>query len=410
MSISTLVDQVLSVERRESLGVERPFVLLSCAASIDGYIDDATENRLLLSNNVDFDRVDAERADCDAILVGSTTIRHDNPRLVVRSQDRRDARLARGLPATPTRVTVTRHGDLDPTARFFTADDTDKIVYTATSALDTARRSVGGVATVVDAGDPVDLAWAMTDLAGRGVRKLMVEGGSSMHTQFLTAGLADELQLVVAPFFVGDSRAPRFVSDGRFPWTSDRRARLADVTTIDDVVLLRCELSDRTARHERRHRTGPAVAELSRLSPPSPTHYAVGAIIVDHNGVALATGYTGETDPRYHAEGGALAKLAGRRDLDLSQATIYTSLEPCTARKSQPDPSINLILAAGIERVVLALRGPLLFADCDGVETLRQRGVDVVETSDLGDLVGEINAHVLGSRDRRWSPMSTWWS
>ena len=66
-----------------------------------------------------------------------------------------------------------------------------------------------------------------------------------MHTQFLTADLADELHLVVAPFFVGDSRARRFVSDGRFPWNPDRRATLAEVRQIGDVVLLRYALSPR---------------------------------------------------------------------------------------------------------------------------------------------------------------------
>ena len=55
------------------------------------------------------------------------------------------------------------------------------------------------------------------DLHARGVRRLMVEGGGEVHTQFLTAGLADELQLVVAPLFVGDPSATRFVGDGRFP-------------------------------------------------------------------------------------------------------------------------------------------------------------------------------------------------
>lgn len=224
---------------------ERPYILVSCATSIDGYIDDATAQRLLLSNEADFDRVDAERAACDAILVGSSTIRNDNPRLLVRSAARREARIAQGLTATPTKVTVTSRGDLDATAQFFTAGDTEKIVYAATSALDKARHTCGSVATVVDAGDPVDLPRAMTDLANRGVRKLMVEGGSSMHTQFLSSGLADELQLVVAPLFVGDSRAPRFVNDGQFPWSPERRARLADVTRIDDVVLLNYALSDR---------------------------------------------------------------------------------------------------------------------------------------------------------------------
>jgi 5-amino-6-(5-phosphoribosylamino)uracil reductase len=85
------------------------------------------------------------------------------------------------------------------------------------------------------------------DLAARGVRRLMVEGGGSVHTQFLTAGLADELQLVVAPLFVGDSRANRFVGDGRFPWNPLQRAKLAEVRQIDDVALLRYALSPRFA-------------------------------------------------------------------------------------------------------------------------------------------------------------------
>ena len=65
---------------------ERPYILLSCGMSIDGYLDNATERRLLLSNAADFDRVDAVRAESDAILVGARTIRRDNPRLLVRSQ------------------------------------------------------------------------------------------------------------------------------------------------------------------------------------------------------------------------------------------------------------------------------------------------------------------------------------
>ncbi|MDG4787080.1 deaminase [Micromonospora sp. WMMD1102] len=139
---------------------------------------------------------------------------------------------------------------------------------------------------------------------------------------------------------------------------------------------------------------------LSRLSPPSPSHYAVGAIIVDGHGTALATGYTGETDPHYHAEEAALAKLSGRTGPELNRATIYTSMEPCTVRRSRPDPCTELLLDAGIGRVVLALREPLLFADCDGVETLRGAGVAVVEIGELGHLVTAVNAHVLSSADR----------
>ncbi|MBB4690737.1 5-amino-6-(5-phosphoribosylamino)uracil reductase [Actinoplanes abujensis] len=213
--------------------------------SIDGYLDDATRDRLLLSNQADFDRVDAVRAGCDAILVGAATIRQDNPRLLVRSAERRAARVARGQAPHPLKVTVTGRCDIDPAAQFFTVGDVDKLVYCASGTCASAKERLGAVATVVDGGDPVDLHRVTADLAARGVRRLMVEGGGTMHTQFLTAGLADELQLVVAPFFVGDSRAPRFVSDGDFPWGPGRRATLAEVRQIEDVVLLRYALTDR---------------------------------------------------------------------------------------------------------------------------------------------------------------------
>ena len=193
---------------------ERPYVLLSAAASIDGYLDDATDARLLLSNDVDFDRVDAVRAEYDAILVGANTIRQDNPRLMVRSQQRRDQRAAQGMPVSPVKVTLTGRGDLDSTAQFFAAGDTEKVVYCATSALDKTQDQVGAVATVVDAGEPIDLDRVLADLAARGVARLMVEGGGTIHTQFLAAGLADELHLVIVPCFVGDARAPRFVGAG----------------------------------------------------------------------------------------------------------------------------------------------------------------------------------------------------
>jgi len=107
--------------------ISRPYVLLSVAASVDGYIDDATDTRLLLSDDADFDRVDEVRAGCDAILVGANTIRRDDPRLLVRSAERREQRQRRGLPEHPIKVTLTGSGDIAPSARFFTAGDTEKL-------------------------------------------------------------------------------------------------------------------------------------------------------------------------------------------------------------------------------------------------------------------------------------------
>jgi 5-amino-6-(5-phosphoribosylamino)uracil reductase len=223
---------------------ERPYTLLSCSVSLDGYLGDETP-RLALSNAADFDRVDEVRASCDAIMVGAATVRTDNPRLLVRSQVRRAERTARGLTASPKKITVTRRADLDARSNFFTTGEAEKLVYTSSPRVADARARLGMVATVVDGGESVRMRRLSEDLADRGVERLMVEGGGIVHTQFLSDNLVDELQLVVAPFFVGDSNAPRFVSDGQFPWNAQRRAKLAEVRQIGDVVLLRYALSSR---------------------------------------------------------------------------------------------------------------------------------------------------------------------
>lgn len=220
---------------------DRPYVLLSAAMSVDGYLDDATHQRLILSSDADLDRVDEVRANADAILVGATTIRRDNPLLRIRSATRREARLARGELADPVRVTITRSGNLDPAARFFTrsAPSETVLVYVPDSAAGDAAARLEGAASVLEAGDPLSLPVVLADLAARGVRRLLVEGGGTVHTQFLQAGLADELHLVVAPVFVGDPAAPRLVAPGRYPHDAAHRMHLESTEQLGDVALLR---------------------------------------------------------------------------------------------------------------------------------------------------------------------------
>src|SRR5262249_20334863 len=156
-------------------------------------------------------------------------LRRDDSRLLVRSAARQAERVARGLPASPLKVTVTASGDLDPALRFFTAGDAERLVYAPTSAMPRLRALPAGVA---DAGEPPDFGAVLDDLAARGVGRLLVEGGSAVHTAFLTRDLADELQLAVAPFFVGDARAPRFVRDGAFAHDPGRPMTLAEARPI----------------------------------------------------------------------------------------------------------------------------------------------------------------------------------
>jgi 5-amino-6-(5-phosphoribosylamino)uracil reductase len=234
--------------------VGRPYVLLSAAMSADGYLDDASDRRLVLSGPSDLDQVDAIRAESDAIMVGARTVRQDNPGLRVRSAARRAERERAGRPSSPVRVTLTQGrglgrgqgGGLDPAARFFAGDDgTDRLVYAPAAAAGPVAGRLGAAATVVAGGDPLDLAWVLDDLTGRGIGRLMVEGGAEVLGQFLARGLADELRLAVAPVFVADAAAPRLVvsppGEGA-PAGWPRALRLAEVGQAGRMAVLRYRL------------------------------------------------------------------------------------------------------------------------------------------------------------------------
>jgi 5-amino-6-(5-phosphoribosylamino)uracil reductase len=230
----------------------------------------------------------------------------------------------------------------------------------------------------------------LADLAERGVARLLVEGGSHLLRHFLAGGLADELHLAVAPFFVGEALAPPFALPGRYPAGQDNPMTLADIRRLDGVVALRYLLGPggSDARFLR------AAIELSRQCPPSDTAFSVGAVIVAADGEVMATGYSREQDPHDHAEEVALRK-AGRDDPRLATATIYSSLVPCGARASRPVTCVQHIIASGIRRVVFAWREPPIFTEGRGAEQLRAAGITVIELPELAAAASEVNAPLL---------------
>jgi diaminohydroxyphosphoribosylaminopyrimidine deaminase / 5-amino-6-(5-phosphoribosylamino)uracil reductase len=135
--------------------------------------------------------------------------------------------------------------------------------------------------------------------------------------------------------------------------------------------------------------------DLSRCCPPSRTAYAVGAVLVAADGAVLTTGYSRETSPNDHAEEAALAKL-GPAAHGLGGATLYSSLEPCRFRASRPRPCAELIIEAGLRRVVIAWLEPPLLAAGGGAGMLREAGVTVVEIPGLAAEARAVNAVILG--------------
>lgn len=134
--------------------------------------------------------------------------------------------------------------------------------------------------------------------------------------------------------------------------------------------------------------------EVSRLCPPTEKAYSVGAVIVAADGSEISYGYSRETDAHVHAEESALAKL-DPNDPRLAEATTYSTLEPCSERRSERATCVELIIASGIPRVVIAWREPSLFVDdCIGVELLVAAGKTVVEIPELAAEARAVNSHL----------------
>ncbi|MFD0558836.1 diaminohydroxyphosphoribosylaminopyrimidine deaminase [Stackebrandtia endophytica] len=138
--------------------------------------------------------------------------------------------------------------------------------------------------------------------------------------------------------------------------------------------------------------------ELGRRCPPSATAFSVGAVIVADDQI-IAEGFSRQTDPADHAEEVALRHAAGwfaaqREQSTPAAVTIYSSLEPCGQRASRPHTCTDLILQAGLRRVVFALAEPETFVQPRGAALLRAAGVEVVHLPQLADEVADTNAHL----------------
>ena len=183
---------------------------------------------------------------------------------------------------------------------------------------------------------------------------------------------------------VGDPHAPCFeppFDPARFP-QQRRRLEGMEVTTYTLHP-------DRT--EEDLHYLRQAIA-LSRRCTPCATSYRVGAVIVTRSGDRF-TGYTHETSPTHHAEQEAILK-ATAAGADLHGASIYSSMEPCSQRASEPESCTQLILRHGFARVAFALYEPDRFVCCRGALMLREAGLDVRCYPELGEEVRAVNAHL----------------
>jgi len=121
--------------------------------------------------------------------------------------------------------------------------------------------------------------------------------------------------------------------------------------------------------------------KLSKKCSPSTTAFCVGAVVVDKTGKKFVTGYSRETGTDKHAEDIAIER-AQKEKFELSESTLYSSLEPCGERLSKGKTCTQHIIEANIKRVVFGMYEPSTFVEARGEEILNEAGIetDYIET------------------------------
>ena len=178
----------------------------------------------------------------DVVLVGARTVREEGYGPVRLSEDRIAGRVSHGLPPTPPLAVVSRSLDLDWDSRAFAAVPTGARTIVVTCAATPADRLARAreVADVLVAGDEsVDPDALLDQLAARGLRRVLCEGGPSWLGELVAAGHVDELCLTISPMMGGDP-LPVAVFPPGTPLTG---FSLRQVLREDDSLFLRYEVA-----------------------------------------------------------------------------------------------------------------------------------------------------------------------
>jgi len=198
-------------------------------------MDTVDRGVLRISSKPDLLEVHRLRAKSEAILVGAETLRTDDCQLTVR--------YGQGGSAKPMRITLTRSGCLDFSARFFALDGAKKMIFCPKSVESALQKELPGQTYVVACdGDSCSLPKLLETLKTGGVKELMIEGGASVISQFLHERLVDQVRIAISPQIVGSAGKNRLFDAAPATAQSREEWQFVSVERFEETVVIWYEI------------------------------------------------------------------------------------------------------------------------------------------------------------------------
>ncbi len=220
--------------------MRRPRVIVNCAMSADGKIALPPGKQLRISSEEDIARVYTLRSECDAVLVGVGTILSDDPKLTVKETYVKH-------PRQPLRVVLDSKGRTPPEALVLNKTARTLLIM----AKGHERRFEGSHIEVVgcstDQQGLLSLPEVLDLLSQRGIRTMLVEGGSTVIWSFLKSGLFDDLFVYIGPCVIGGKNTPTMA--GGSGVTSGAEViplRIMETSRLGDGVLIHYQPRNKT--------------------------------------------------------------------------------------------------------------------------------------------------------------------
>jgi len=215
-------------------------VAATFAMTIDGKITTKNFTPVDFTSREDKKHLLRQRSLGDAVLIGHSTLKHDNVRLGLPNPELRDARIARGPTPYPLRVVVSNEGRIDSRLKIFQSDISPIVIFSTVSMPPRYQKLLRQKATLhLSDARSVDLAWMLEQLHSEyQIRSVACEGGATLFRALLEEDLVDQLNLTIAPYLFGGADAPTLTGLSKDFFPRSVQCSLTEMRTIGEECFL----------------------------------------------------------------------------------------------------------------------------------------------------------------------------